>query len=63
MLIDPHGRIIASLDALQKGVVSGELGFTDSHTLYTYIGDMIWWIAFILYAPFTRKKKTNFNTL
>lgn len=63
MLIDPYGRIISSLGAMQKGVVNGTLGFTDLHTLYTYTGDLIWWIAFILYTPFTRKKKTNFNTL
>lgn len=40
MLIDERGRIIDSLAPLKKGYVSGELGFTNANTLYTYIGDI-----------------------
>ncbi|MBQ9922577.1 MAG: apolipoprotein N-acyltransferase [Clostridia bacterium] len=45
MLIDPHGRIISSLGAMQKGIVNGSLGFTDTHTLYTCIGDILVWLG------------------
>jgi len=45
MLIDPHGRIISSLGAMQKGIVNGALGFTDTHTLYTFIGDILVWLG------------------
>ena len=39
-LIDERGRIKEQLGAMQTGCVTGSLGFTDAHTLYTYIGDL-----------------------
>ncbi len=44
-LIDERGRIKDSLPALEKGYISGELNFTDTHTLYTYIGDALMYAA------------------
>ncbi|MBE6688800.1 MAG: apolipoprotein N-acyltransferase [Ruminococcaceae bacterium] len=66
MLIDPHGRIIQSLGALRKGYVSGELGFTDTNTLYTYIGDVLWYAAalyiiILMIRRFLKWKSKPFN--
>lgn len=41
MIIDQKGRIISQLGPLQKGVVNGSAGFSRTHTLYTYIGDIL----------------------
>ena len=58
MLIDPHGRIITSLGAMKKGVVNGILGFTDAHTLYTYIGDILLWLGAVYVAALKFKVRS-----
>jgi len=65
-IITPNGEISASLGALKRGYVTGEVEFLNTETLYTRVGNIIVPIsgAIVIFAfafsIFERKKKPRF---
>lgn len=46
-IIDDHGRILQTLEPNKQGVISDTVYFTDTETVYTKIGDVIFYVYLI----------------
>jgi apolipoprotein N-acyltransferase len=47
-IIDPLGRVAEASKLMQAQALTGEVRFMSGRSIYSYIGDMIWWLLAVI---------------
>jgi apolipoprotein N-acyltransferase len=48
--VDPYGRVIEKTDLFHEAILTGDLRFITSRTIYSHIGDLVAWLSLVLTA-------------
>jgi hypothetical protein len=49
-VIDPGGRVVASLPSFQQGVLSARFDYLSETTWFTRFGEWFWWLSLVVTA-------------